>query len=56
MGEERSWGPESYWCATCNERVEGDLLVYLGHTDRHIIEAIKEMNPGWVEADGACPK
>ena len=46
----------TYICPTCGEPVERDILVFLRHTDRHIIETLKELHPEWVEADGESPK
>jgi len=31
-----------YKCSTCNETIEGDLLVYIDHTEKHIMDEIKE--------------
>jgi len=31
-----------------------DLLLYLDHTNQHIIDRIKEEHPEWVSANGAC--
>jgi hypothetical protein len=45
-----------FTCACCGEKFERDLLVFLSHADKHIIDAIKKEHPEWVESDGACPK
>ncbi|MFQ5893955.1 MAG: hypothetical protein ACE5H5_06545 [Nitrospinota bacterium] len=55
MTEEHKDEPTVYTCPTCGETFGLDLLVFLRHTDKHILEAIKESHPEWVEADGACP-
>ncbi len=44
-----------YTCPTCGEMVERDILTFLRHTDKHILEALKELHPDWVEADGESP-
>ena len=43
-----------YKCSVCHEAVEGDLLVYVNHTEKHIMDEIKAKNPDWVEKDGIC--
>ncbi len=53
MSEEQTH--RTYTCPTFGETMERDLMAFLKHTDRHIIDAIKEDHPDWVEADGACP-
>ncbi len=53
MGEEQTH--RTYTCPTCGETMERDLMVFLQHTDHHLIDAIKEDNPDWVEDDGTCP-
>ena len=45
-----------YKCSVCQEQVEGDLLVYINHTQEHIIDEIKTKHPEWIENDGICPK
>lgn len=56
MAEEPQEATANYICPTCGEPVERDLLVFLHHTDRHIIDALKELHPEWVEEDGESPK
>ncbi len=46
----------TYICPTCEEELDRDLLAFLRHTDRHIIDALKELHPEWVEEDGESPK
>ncbi len=45
-----------YKCDVCNDSVEGDLLVYIDHTEQHIIDEIKTKHPSWIEKDGVCRK
>lgn len=45
-----------YLCGTCGKKVDGDLRVFVDHTEGHIIEVIKRKNPAWVEKDGICQK
>lgn len=45
-----------YKCSLCQQRVAGDLLVYVDHTQTHILEEIKKSHPGWAQADGICQK
>lgn len=40
-----------YTCGVCGEPVEGDLLSFLHHTDQHILDALRELHPQWVEGD-----
>jgi len=45
-----------YKCSVCKNEVEGDLLVYIDHTEKHIMDEIKASHPDWVEKDGVCQK
>lgn len=45
-----------YICPTCGQEIERDLLLFLDHTQGHIISYIKEKHPEWIEKDGICPK
>jgi hypothetical protein len=38
----------------CEKTMERNLVLYLDHTQAHIIDRIKEEHPEWVEADGVC--
>ncbi|MDV2479648.1 MAG: hypothetical protein RX317_05330 [bacterium] len=44
----------TYTCPTCGDAIERDLLVFLRHTDQHIIEALKELHPESVDPNGEC--
>ena len=46
----------TYTCPTCNEKIERDLIVFMKHTDEHIIEAIRKSHPEWVSDKGICGK
>lgn len=46
----------TYQCSLCHKEVEGDLLEYIDHTEKHIIDEIKSTHPEWVEGDGVCHK
>jgi DNA-directed RNA polymerase subunit RPC12/RpoP len=45
-----------YKCGVCGEKVDGGLLVYISHTQQHIIDEIKAGHPDWLEKDGLCGK
>ncbi|MCK5178139.1 MAG: hypothetical protein KAR32_01305, partial [Candidatus Omnitrophica bacterium] len=45
-----------YKCSVCGEHLKDDLLVYVDHTEEHIIEEIRAHHPDWVGKDGACKK
>jgi hypothetical protein len=45
-----------YKCSACNEDIDSDLLVYIKHTEKHIVDEIKLSHPEWVEDDGICRK
>ena len=45
-----------YKCSVCKEEVEGDLLIYVDHTEKHIVDEIKANHPQWAESDGMCKK
>ena len=45
-----------YKCSICSEEVGGDLLVFIDHTEKHIMDEIKLNHPDWVENDGVCQK
>ena len=43
-----------YKCSLCSEKVDGDLLVFVDHTEKHIIDEIKVKHPEWADEDGVC--
>jgi 5-methylcytosine-specific restriction endonuclease McrA len=45
-----------YTCAVCQQKVDGDLIIYQEHTDKHIIDLVKHDHPEWAEKDGMCRK
>lgn len=45
---------DPYLCPLCGRSMPRELILFLDHTRSHIIDKIKEQNPEWVEADGAC--
>ena len=45
-----------YRCAACNAVVTGDVLAYVDHTEKHIVDLIKHDHPDWVDKDGLCKK
>jgi hypothetical protein len=56
MSEGSTAGESGFYCPSCDKHVDQDLLVFLSHTDQHVIDALKKQFPGWVESDGTCPK
>ena len=44
----------AYQCPVCDNEIPRDLIIFLNHTNEHIIEAIKKQNPEWVASDGLC--
>ena len=46
----------AYTCSLCQETVKGDTLVYIEHTEQHIIDEIRSSHPEWAEEDGLCRK
>ena len=44
----------SYLCSVCKLKVDGDLLVYVSHTEEHIAATIKAKHPEWKESEGIC--
>ena len=36
--------------------MERDLLLFIRHTDEHVVEELKKKNPEWITPDGFCPR
>jgi hypothetical protein len=47
---------QQYICPTCGQAMERDLLVFIAHTDQHIVDEIKKRHPEWITKDGFCLK
>lgn len=47
---------DPYVCSVCGQTIERDLVLYLKHTDRHIMDEIRKKHPEWAEKDGLCGK
>ncbi|MBI3315678.1 MAG: hypothetical protein HYZ87_01710, partial [Candidatus Omnitrophica bacterium] len=43
-----------YTCPTCGSSMERDLLVFIRHTDSHIIDELKKKHPEWITQGGFC--
>lgn len=43
-----------YKCSLCGRKVDGDLAVFVDHTETHVIDEIKAKHPDWVEENGMC--
>ena len=44
----------SYQCPLCGRQMDRDLILFLDHTNEHIIERIKVSHPEWVAENGVC--
>ncbi len=45
-----------YQCSVCGQMVGREILVYMDHTEKHIIDLIQHDHPDWKEDDGVCRK
>ena len=45
-----------YQCSVCGEKVDDNLVVYISHTEKHIIDEIKNSHPEWAAQSGVCEK
>ena len=45
-----------YQCGVCGQKVGHDMIVYIDHTEKHIVDVIKSEHPDWVEKNGLCVK
>ncbi len=43
-----------YICSVCSQRVPGDMVLYIDHTQKHIMDLIKHDHPDWGGEDGVC--
>ena len=43
-----------YQCSVCQKAIEGDMAVYMDHTQNHIMDLVKRDHPQWVQSDGLC--
>lgn len=43
-----------YQCPLCGRKMERNLLLFLNHGERHVIDRIKVEHPEWVAANGVC--
>lgn len=46
----------TYVCSVCKQKVSGDMMVYVAHTENHVMDLIKRDHPDWIEKDGLCAK
>jgi len=45
-----------YRCDICKKNVVGSAVVYIKHTEKHIIDFLREKYPDWSDEDGLCKK
>ena len=45
-----------YQCSVRRQKVNGDLVAYVDHTEKHVIDLVKNDHPDWVENNGMCRK
>ncbi|GEM_PF-774853 len=45
-----------YTCPTCEAKMERNLLLFIEHTDQHIVDELKKKHPNWITEDGFCPR
>ncbi len=43
-----------FTCPLCGKKTPRDLVVFLDHTNQHVVDAIKKEHPEWVAPDGTC--
>ena len=44
----------SYQCPMCGRSMDRNLILFLDHTNQHVIDQIKKKYPEWVAEDGIC--
>jgi len=47
--------PMEYTCSICGDKVGKELLLFIDHTESHIVDEIKAKHPEWDEG-GVCKK
>ena len=47
---------KDYKCPVCENLFPRDLIVFLNHTNGHILDKIKERHPDWASPEGICPQ
>ena len=45
----------AYTCSVCGEKIEGDAIDFIDHTEAHIVDCLKKDHPEWVKGDDLCP-
>ena len=45
-----------YTCPICLEKIPGDMITYMQHGDKHVVDLLKHDHPDWVESNGVCRK
>ena len=43
-----------YQCPLCGKQMDRDLILFLDHTNQHVIDRIKKSHPEWIAENGAC--
>lgn len=43
-----------YTCPICQKTMGRDLVLFLNHTDQHIVDQILKKHPEWAKKDGLC--
>jgi len=49
-------GKMDYKCPLCGNVIKEDLQKYVDHTERHIVDIIREKHPDWAKGDTVCHK
>lgn len=44
----------NYQCPLCGNTMARDLVLFLDHTNQHVIDKIKQSHPEWIAENGAC--
>ena len=43
-----------YQCPLCGRQMDRDLVLFLDHTNQHVIDRIKLTHPEWITENGVC--